>query len=94
MIGREISAPIDVLIGQPPVRNLGDGCLHAYIEWIQYAMQRSFEFAHENLHSSFMKQKRYHDVNLKQYLSTVLSGVFTLLKPTKNLAEVGPDRTA
>ena len=84
MIGREISAPIDVLVGQPPVNNLGDGCPHAYVEWIQDAMQRSFEFAHENLQSSFMKQKRYHDVNLKPRRYNIGDTVWRFYPPKAN----------
>ena len=64
MLGREICLPIDIIAGSLPDMSTHE-CPIKYVEWVKDAMERSFEFAHENLESSFRRQKRNYDVKLK-----------------------------
>lgn len=63
LLGREIRLPIDVIAGPPPENEYE--CPIKYVEWVKEAMQNSFEFAYENLETSFRRQKRFYDVKLK-----------------------------
>lgn len=64
MLGREIALPLDVMTGSHHTHNTIE-CPILYIEWMRSAMQRAFDIAHDNLNSSFQKQKKYYDVKLK-----------------------------
>ena len=64
MIGREINCPIDVMVGPPPDCK-GHECTVVYVEWMQTAMQNAFEFAHSQLDSAAVRQKRGYDNQLK-----------------------------
>ncbi|CAC5378546.1 unnamed protein product [Mytilus coruscus] len=93
MLGREISLPIDVMTGNSictPELN----CPNIYIEWVRESMQRSFDFAHGNLQSSFCRQKRYYDTKLKSRDYKVDSLVFRWYPPEANqklgLGWIGP----
>ena len=64
MLGREEDFPIDSIAGNPS--NYDDEtCVVEYVEFVQEAMASAFQHAGECLQSSFQKQKRYHDENLK-----------------------------
>lgn len=65
MLGRETNLPIDVLAGTTPTNPPEIGCYHSYVEWIRNTMEITYGIVHENLRSSFKRQKRYHDVRLK-----------------------------
>lgn len=66
MLGRETSLPTDIITGSPTHPNDAPiECPVKYVEWLKEAMQNAFDFAHENLQSSFQKQKRYYDTKLK-----------------------------
>ena len=64
MLGREVSLPIDVIAGMPP-NEKRTICPIQYIEWVKDALQKAYEFAHENIQSSFQIHKYYYDVKLK-----------------------------
>ena len=64
MLGRETCLPIDIIAGKPP-NSIDTECPVQYVEWVRDAIHRSFDFAYENLKSSFKRQKRYYDVKLK-----------------------------
>lgn len=57
MSGREMSLPIDVVAGSP-VDRYDTVCPIQYVEWVKDALQRAYEFAHENAESSFQINKR------------------------------------
>jgi hypothetical protein len=63
MLGREIDFPIDIT-QNPPTSNNGT-CVVEYIEFVREAMTSAFHHAGECLQSSFQRQKKYHDENLK-----------------------------
>ena len=84
LLGREINMPIDVVFGKPPGCSYGNMCPQIYVEWIRDSMQRSFEIAHENLMSSFKKQKHYHDVNLKPRSFEIGTMVWRFYPPKAN----------
>lgn len=65
MLGREIMLPIDIIAGTPPMQNPNIGCNHSYVEWVRNSMEMSFSTVHDNLMSSFKRQKRYYDTKLK-----------------------------
>ena len=64
MLGREVSLPIDVIVGTP---NAGheEKCHVQYIEWIRDALRRAHQCAFENINLSFQKQKKYYYRNAK-----------------------------
>ena len=59
-LGRELSLPIDLMFGQPPVRTLPD-CPIAYVEWVKQATQSAFEFACNNLKDSAVRQEKLYN---------------------------------
>lgn len=65
MLGREVMPPIDIMAGLPPTPNANKLCYNAYVKWIRNAMEMSFVTVHENLMSSFKRQKRFYDTKLK-----------------------------
>jgi hypothetical protein len=65
MLGREFPVPIDVVV-EKPLNEIEEQCSIEYIEWMRQAMNRAYQFAFENFHLSFEKQKKYHDINTKR----------------------------
>jgi hypothetical protein len=84
MLGREVSVPIDVIAGSPPNHQLDTDCPHAYVEWVRNVLETSFSTVHENLKSSFKKQKRYYDSNLKPRAFDVEDMVWRWYPPKAN----------
>ena len=64
MLGREVSLPIDVIVGTPNAEQ-EERCHVQYIEWIRDALRRAHQCAFENINLSFQKQKKYYDRNAK-----------------------------
>lgn len=93
MLGREISLPLDIMAGTHQYPSAPD-CQILYIEWLKSAMQRAFDTTYENLHLSFNKQKKYHDVKLKHRLFEIGDKVLRWYPPLANqklgLGWVGP----
>ena len=48
MIGREVNFPIDLMTGASRLE-LSTPCPIQYVEWVQYAMQKSFETAKKHM---------------------------------------------
>lgn len=65
MLGREISLPLDVMTAATNFPNDKD-CPSQYVEWVRDASRNAFSTAHENLKSSFLRQKKHYDVKLKE----------------------------
>lgn len=65
MLGKEITLPIDVLAGSPPMQHQHEECYNSCVEWVRNSMEMSFSIVHDNLKSSFKRQKRYYDTKLK-----------------------------
>ncbi|CAG2213568.1 unnamed protein product [Mytilus edulis] len=84
MLGREISLPIDVMAGAPP-KSTGTECPVQYVEWVKDALQRAYEFAHENMQSSFQTNKRYYDVKLKTRTFEINQLVWCWYPPQANI---------
>lgn len=63
MLGREIYCPLDLMVGDPP--EIQDRCPLEYVEWIEFTMRKTFEFAHKNLRGSALRQKNNYDRGLK-----------------------------
>ena len=57
MLGREISLPIDLLLGQPPF-SPEPQCTTQYVEWLKSAMQKAFDYARERMKFNVVRQKR------------------------------------
>ena len=83
MLGREISFPIDILTGTQYTQNQTT-CPSQYIEWMRDAMQRAVDIAHENLQTSFQKQKKYHDLKLKHRQFEIGTKVLRWYPPKAN----------
>lgn len=64
MLGREISCPLDIMVGIPP-ENPRKLCPSMYVKWLEIAMNNAFEFAHDNLCIAAQRQKQYYDKGLK-----------------------------
>lgn len=62
MRSKEISCPLDIMVGIPSEnpRNL---CPSMYVKWLEIAMNKAFEFAHDNL--CIAETKQYYDKGLK-----------------------------
>lgn len=71
MLNREIAMPIDIVAGNPLVHTDTE-CQIQYIEWLSHIMQKTHEFAFQNLERSAQTQKRNYDKGLKP--RTVLYG--------------------
>ncbi|KAK3107339.1 hypothetical protein FSP39_012221 [Pinctada imbricata] len=63
MLGREVHLPVDILTSPPP--GTFDCCLPQYVEWVQNALQNSFDFVLEKTNSVVRRQKAYYDRGLK-----------------------------
>ena len=59
-LGWELSLPIDLMFGPPPVRTLPD-CPIAYVEWVIQATQSAFEFARNNLEDNTVHQEKLYN---------------------------------
>lgn len=64
MLGRKTNLSIDVVTVTTPTGTHPPeiGCNHSYVEWICNTMEITDGIVHENLQSSFERQKRYHGV--------------------------------
>lgn len=49
MLGKEITLPIDVIAGSPPMQHQHEGCYSSYVEWVRNSMEMSFSIVHDNL---------------------------------------------
>lgn len=65
MLGKEITLPIDVIAGSPPMQHQHEGSYSSYVEWVRNSMEMSFSIVHDNLKLFFKRQKRYYDTKLK-----------------------------
>ncbi|CAG2194497.1 unnamed protein product [Mytilus edulis] len=69
-------------------------CPNLYIEWMRDAMQRAFDKVHENLQSSFHRQKKYYDCKLKHRQFEIGNKVLRWYPPKANkkleLGWIGP----
>lgn len=65
MLGREVQLPIDLIMGTPPDTDSNVICTCEYVEWVKSALERAYQYAFENMQSSFQSQKRYYDTKLK-----------------------------
>ncbi|CAG2247674.1 unnamed protein product [Mytilus edulis] len=83
MLGREISLPIDILTGSNQ-DEISSFCPNLYIEWMRDAMQRAFDKVHENLQSSFHRQKKYYDCKLKHRQFEIGNKVLRWYPPKAN----------
>lgn len=81
MLGRETSLPIDVMV-ESPINIDKPACPVLYVEWVEKAMQSSFQYVHENIQCSFEKQKRYYDRNAKSLTYEIGSLVLRWYPPS------------
>ena len=84
MLGREISVPLDLIVGNPPDSE-NSLCPVEYVEWLRHSLGTAFEFANANLQRSATRQKRYHDRNLKQRQFEPGDFVWRWYPPTANI---------
>ena len=81
MLGREIKCPIDLMVGNP-ANHIENPCPIQYLEWMQYAMRNSFQFAYENLGLEAHRQKNYYDRKLKKRNYEIGSKVWRWYPPS------------
>ena len=84
MLGREISLPLDLIVGEPPDANV-NFCPVEYVEWIRHSMGTTFEFANKNLEKAAVRQKKYYDRNLKHRTYERDDFVWRWYPPTANV---------
>ena len=60
MLGREVSVPLDVLVGRAPDKVVG--CQTEYVEWLRDSMATAFDYARRQLKKSALRQKRLYDL--------------------------------
>lgn len=87
MLGRETSLPIDVMV-KSPINIDKPACPVLYVEWVEKAMQSSFQYVHEKLQCSFEKQKRYYDRNAKS-LTYEIGSLFLRWYPPSGKQKLG-----
>jgi hypothetical protein len=66
MLGREVTAPIDLMFhrGHPPKTN--PQCYVQYVEWVRQAMDKAFTFARERMGLSIERQDKYHSKKVRE----------------------------
>ena len=65
MFGRELSIPIDLLVGHPP-HSPPSLCTIQYVEWLKSAMRRAFDFAKKHMNTSVLRQKKTYNKRCKE----------------------------
>jgi hypothetical protein len=55
MLGSEIQCPLDIMVGIPP-ENPEHLCPSLCVNWLEMAMNSSFEFVHQNLGIAAQRQ--------------------------------------
>ena len=63
-VGREVSLPIDLVFGSPPLKQpvpKHPKCPTEYVEWVRQASEQAFEFARENLKESDVHQEQLYN---------------------------------
>jgi predicted aspartyl protease len=61
MLGREISMPLDVMVGHSPDKS--PACPIEYVEWLRDSMTNAHDYAANQLKKSAKRQKRNYDLN-------------------------------
>ena len=64
MFGREINGPIDLMLGRDCVPEQEVDCLVEYVEWMQMAITKAFEYARERMKLSVKRQDRAYKTSL------------------------------
>ena len=59
--GREVSMPVDVILGSPPGEQEGDEL--DYVESLKIRLENAYDLAREQLGCSAQRQKKYYDLN-------------------------------
>ena len=80
---REISCPLDLMVGQPP-NMLDDVCPLQYIEWVKLAMTITHQFVFQTLGIAAKRQKFYYDKGLKPRKYRKGDWVWRWYPPTAN----------
>jgi hypothetical protein len=65
MLGREVSLPLDVMMGPPPRAEQAYACHSDYVEWLRLSLKEAFQVAHHQLKTSATRQKRNYDLRVK-----------------------------
>jgi hypothetical protein len=84
MLGREVSLPLDVMMGPPPRGELAYKCQVEYVEWLRLALRDAFQHAHHQLKQSATRQKRNYDSKVKTRSFTVGQFVWRWYPPRAN----------
>jgi len=84
MFGRELSLPIDVIVGPPP-NPRPILCPSQYVEWLRESMFGAFKIAEKHLEVSVSRQKRNYDKSLKARKFAVGDWVWRWYPPLGNI---------
>jgi hypothetical protein len=68
MLGRELSMPIDLVMGPPPCPSESYRCPVEYVEWLRQALCGAHQHARQHLQQSTSRQKSHYD--LRHYPKT------------------------
>ena len=85
MFGRELSCPLDIMVGAPPEIDIFTGCEIEYVEWVKLAMAKAFEKVRSNLGEAAIRQKKYYDRGLKVRIYQVGDLVWRWYPPLANV---------
>ena len=86
MFGREISLPLDHMVGQPPeMENFDISCHVEYYEWLKETMCQSFEKGSRKLRTGSATTEKYYDRGLKVRSYEVGSFIWRWYPPTANV---------
>jgi len=58
MLGREVLAPIDLMLGREPVPETDDQCYVEYVEWLKLALSTAFDFSRGRMKYSVARQQQ------------------------------------
>ena len=61
MFGRNITLPIDIMMGPVPKDGMDYACQVEYVEELRGSMESSFHFVRQHLQQSAERQKKYYD---------------------------------
>jgi hypothetical protein len=84
MFGREMTLPIDIMMGVPRSQAEHYRCQTEYVEWLRSALQRAHEMARRKLKVAARRQKNYYDARSKPHKYQVGEFVWRWYPPKAN----------
>jgi hypothetical protein len=82
--GREMTLPLDVMVGVPRSQVGHYQCHTEYVEWLRSSLQRAYELARKRMKTAAQRQKNYYDARSKPHGYEVGNFVWRWYPPKAN----------